>query len=401
MIPSSSARSVLPGLRAVLACLERPTAAPAVGWLDGLRLDSHFQPIFSLSHGRVVGHEALLRATDAHGAAVPPSRFFGVDAFESLCWRDRVVRALHAANYARVAPAAQWLFLNMHPQVFLRAAQDHDDGFLEQFFAHFGLAGPQVVFEVLEEAVQDDSDFTASCELLRSRGCLIALDDFGAGHSNFDRVWRLRPEIVKLDRSLVAHAAVEPRARRVVVQMVSLLHECGALVLMEGVETEAEAFVALESDADLVQGWYFARPQPGLVADDHAGATLGALWSGFGGRWRDQQSAYRERIAPYRNGIGYAAALLAGGRPLADAVQSFLQLPDAEVCYLLGPDGWQIGAYHWGERVAQAAHPAFEPCATRAAPAGAAGPTSAARWRRPDGCRRPGRTARCRARSCA
>ena len=161
MIPSPSARSVLPGLPAVLACLERPSAAPVVGWLDGLRLDSHFQPIFSLSHGRVVGHEALLRATDAHGAAVPPPRFFGIDAFEALCWRDRVVRALHAANYARVAPAAQWLFLNMHPQVFLRAAQDHDDRFLEQFFAHFGLAGPQVVFEVLEEAVQDDSDFAA------------------------------------------------------------------------------------------------------------------------------------------------------------------------------------------------------------------------------------------------
>ena len=47
MIPSPSARSVLPGLPAALACLERPSAAPAVGWLDGLRLDSHFQPIFS------------------------------------------------------------------------------------------------------------------------------------------------------------------------------------------------------------------------------------------------------------------------------------------------------------------------------------------------------------------
>ena len=361
MISPPPARSVLPGLPAVLSCLERPSAAPAVGWLDGLRLDSHFQPIFSLSHGRVVGHEALLRATAADGTPVAPPRFFDVEAFEVLGWRDRVVRALHAANYTRVASPAQWLFLNMHPQVFLRAAQDRDDRFMEQFFEHFGLAGPQVVFEVLEEAVQDDAEFAAAVELLRSRGCLIALDDFGAGHSNFDRVWRLRPEIVKLDRSLVAHAAREPRARRVVVQMVSLLHECGALVLMEGVETEAEAFVALESDADLVQGWYFARPQPDLVHRDHAGPMLGDLWAGFGGRWRDQQSAYRERIAPYRNGIGYAAALLAGGRPLAEAVQSFLQLPDAEVCYLLGPDGRQIGINHWGERVAQAADPAFEP----------------------------------------
>ena len=43
-------------------------------------------------------------------------------------------------------------------------------------------------------------------------------------------------EIVKLDRSVVVRAEVDPHARRIASQMVSLLHECGCLVLMEGIE---------------------------------------------------------------------------------------------------------------------------------------------------------------------
>ncbi|WP_428424833.1 EAL domain-containing protein [Methylibium sp.] len=335
-----------------LACLggiEGPAGRPVTGSHAGHRLASHFQPIFSLSHGRVVGHEALLRATDAAGTAVPPPRFFEGHDCEELLWRDQLVRTMHMANYAKAAPQAQWLFLNLHPQVFLQSPQTTFDACGEAMPRALRLQPAQIVVEVLEDAVRDDADFDAAVETIRAQGGLIALDDFGAGHSNFDRVWRLRPEIVKLDRSLVERAARDLRARRVVVQMTSLLHECGALVLMEGVETEAEAFVALEADADLVQGYFFARPQAALVEPGHACDTLNALWDGFGERWREEDCGYRERIAPYFNAIGYASALLAGGRCLEEAVQSFLELPGTEVCYLLGQDGRQVGVNQWGQ----------------------------------------------------
>ncbi len=354
-------RPAAPDLAAALACLAAPPHAAFAGAYAGHTLASHFQPIFSLSHGRVVGHEALLRASDTSGAALPPPRFFDVDDFDELLRRDRLVRSLHAANYAARRPEGQWLFLNLNPQVFLRGPQGTHDRFETDFLAHFGLRGPQIVIEVLEDAVRDDADFAAAVEQTRAHGCLIALDDFGAGHSNFDRVWRLRPDIVKLDRSLVARAALDVQARRVVVQMVSLLHECGALVLMEGVETEAEAYVALEADADMVQGYYFARPQPALVAPGHASGQLDALWAAFGERWRGESQDYRERIGPYVNAIGYASALLAGGRSFDEAARSFLQLPAAEACYLLGPDGRQIGDNQWAERPPAADAAAFAP----------------------------------------
>lgn len=352
-----------PDLPTALACLHgldggADTAVTARH--AGLRLASHFQPIFSLSHGRAVGHEALLRASDAQGKPLPPPQFFEGHGLDELRWRDQLVRTMHMANYAQAAPEAQWLFLNLHPQVFLQSPASTFEACRDTGPRALRLRPEQIVVEILEDAVRDDADFDAAVAVIRAEGGLIALDDFGAGHSNFDRVWRLRPEIVKLDRSLVERAARDLRARRVVIQMVSLLHECGALVLMEGVETEAEAFVALESDADLVQGYYFARPQPRLVDTGHASATLNALWEGFGQRWREEDGSYRERIAPYFNAIGYASALLAGGRPLEEAAQSFLQLPGAELCYLLGPDGRQVGVNHWSPSPANAGG-AFEP----------------------------------------
>src|SRR5882724_5370995 len=85
----------------------------------GLRLGSHFQPIYSLTHHRVVGHEALLRARDTQtDAAVPPLEVFArcadVDALVRL---DRAARVQHLGAYASGAPG-QWLFLNALPASF-------------------------------------------------------------------------------------------------------------------------------------------------------------------------------------------------------------------------------------------------------------------------------------------
>jgi len=325
----------------------------------GLLMRSRFQPIYSLSHGRVVGHEALLRAEDIAGHAVPPPLALrGDGSFADLVRGDRSARLIHALNFAEMTEPAHWLFFNMQPQVFVALPFLSRDGFQDALMERCGLQGHQLVLEVLEQGVPQGADFDGALRTARAPGSLIALDDFGAGHSNFDRVWRLQPEIVKLDRSLVRRAALEPQARRVVTHMVSLLHQCGALVLME---TQDEAFVALEAFADLVQGDLFARPAATLVALDDAPRALGTLWNDYELRRAEEQRAYRERIRPYSNAIGYASALLAEGRTLAEATATFLKLPRAEVCYLLDRDARQIGDNEWAPQRREVEPLAFAP----------------------------------------
>lgn len=330
--------------------------------LGPLTLSSHFQPIYSLSHGRVVGHEALMRACEPGGAAVSPLAVFAsCDTPVQTAWCDSLTRMMHMANFARDMPAEQWLFLNINPVVFDEIAAGELAETTRNALGYYGLRAEQIVVEVLENAIGDNRRLEEAVDLVRAQGFLVALDDFGAGHSNFDRVWRLRPDIVKLDRSLVSRAATDRRSQRMIAQMVSLLHECGALVLMEGVETEHEALIAVDSDVDMVQGYFFARPSPALVQGRQAPPVLANLYERLEGHRQQQRQARRELLAPYINAMGYAAYLLGAQRQMDEACASFLDLPLADICYQLDAEGRQIGQVAWSRRAVQALSPAYAP----------------------------------------
>jgi EAL domain-containing protein (putative c-di-GMP-specific phosphodiesterase class I) len=264
------------------------------------------------------------------------ARFDGDDARVGL---DRASLLQHLAAYAG-KDADEWLFLNVHPRSLASASGPVIREIADALDAH-GLRPDQVVIEVLESTLPDDADFDRRIDELRELGCLVSLDDFGAGHSNFDRVFRLRPEIVKLDRSVVARAEVDAHARRIASQMVSLLHECGCLVLMEGIETDEGAYTALRCDVDFVQGYHFGRPAPVLAAGAGLHA-LGAAWDRF-----DQQSAsddrvWQEQMSPYKQSIELASVLLAGGASMDEACHRFLSQPGSDMCYLLDKQGRQV-----------------------------------------------------------
>ena len=307
----------------------------------GYRLASHFQPIYSLTHHRAVGHEALLRATSiASGVPVPPLELFAsVDGDDARLSLDCASLLQHLAAYAG-KDADEWLFLNVHPRS-LASPVGPGIGEIAAALSARGLRPEQVVIEVLESTLPDDADFDRRVDELRELGCLVSLDDFGAGHSNFDRVFRLRPEIVKLDRSVVVRAEVDPHALRIASQMVSLLHECGCLVLMEGIETDEGAYTALRCDVDFVQGWHFGRPAPALAS----GAGLHALraaWDRFDRQSVTDDRLWQEQMSPYKQSIELASVLLAGGASMDEACRRFLSHPGSDMCYLLDKQGRQV-----------------------------------------------------------
>jgi EAL domain-containing protein (putative c-di-GMP-specific phosphodiesterase class I) len=326
------------------ACLATRDGHWHAPWAAGT-LGSAFQPIVSLSHRRIVGYEALLRGQDAAGRAVPPLLLFAEQPAEGQLALDELATHLHLRNFAAQHPHAstpQWLFVNLRPASFVSTLQPRSE--LAQALHAVSGQGHQIVVEVTEDMIALDVDFEACAARVRAAGCLLALDDFGAGHSNFDRVWRLQPEIVKLDRSLVQRGALEAKAARVIVQMVSLLHECGSLVLMEGIETPDEAHLALDCDVDLVQGYFFGRPHTALQPEALASPQLATVWHTFKQRSDEASAADRRRIAPYADAIKHAAEQLAADQPLDRACATFLGLADAQLCYLLDSQGNQRGA---------------------------------------------------------
>jgi EAL domain-containing protein (putative c-di-GMP-specific phosphodiesterase class I) len=99
---------------------------------------------------------------------------------------------------------------------------------------------------------------------MRAMGLAIAMDDFGIARSNFDRVAALRPDFVKLDRSILVDAVGDSAARRMLPTVIGILRETGAKVVMEGVEDAAEALLSIESGADFLQGFCLATPSAKL-----------------------------------------------------------------------------------------------------------------------------------------
>lgn len=365
-----------PGYEEIAAALEPAGPELPVGSRRALFgdvcLSSHFQPIYSLSHRRIVGHEALMRGTNKDGVRIPPPELLAQanSNYSTLLFLDRLARANHIHNFAAQPDAEGWLFLNMSPQVFLQGPRLQSGRLVDSLMYATGLTPERIVIEVLEEAVQDNTCFKEAVAFFRSLGFLIALDDFGAGHSNFDRVWNIRPDIVKLDRSLIVQAVRDPKIRYTLPQIASLLHQVGIMVLLEGVETAEEAYIALESDMDFVQGYYFGLPAPNISSV--VCPEINSLWEDYDARWLKDKRDYHEKIAPYFNALGYASVLLSVGRPIEEACRSFLELANSTFCYLLDDKGQQIGVNVWSSNAGPNEDKRFTPLAN----------TRGARWSR-------------------
>jgi EAL domain-containing protein (putative c-di-GMP-specific phosphodiesterase class I) len=324
---------------------------------------SAFQPIVSLTHARVVGHEGLLRAHNGAGEYFPPPLLLDMAiANGEILYLDRLCRTLHTAN----AHAAHegWLFLNIHPESFSRAQQANRKAFMADLLQSNGLHPRTVVIEILEELIEDEDNFRNTVGQLRDLGCLLAIDDFGAGHSNFDRVWQVMPEIVKLDRRFAIQCEADPRARRMLPRIVNMLHEAGALVLLEGIETVTQAMIALESDIDFAQGYYFARPAAEPLPIHQVMPEVIDLWERYELESHHNYRRRRERIAPYEQALVKAAMELAmRSDELAGACKGFLSLADTEFCYLLDGQGQQVGSNVWSSENRQSAAGSYTPIA--------------------------------------
>ncbi|MBV8467567.1 MAG: EAL domain-containing protein [Burkholderiales bacterium] len=332
-------------LDALLGLLQ-PEAGRYVAHHQDFILHSHFQPIYSFAHRRVVGHEGLMRAWGAVGKALSPYTVFASARTEQeLVTLDRLSRLLHARNFSHIGQKAgdppQWLFLNAEPNAFAHAGQY--GRFFPEMLEMLGIAPQTVVVEVLETAIENNRMLTHAVEYFREIGCLIAIDDFGAGHSNVDRIWRLRPDIVKLDRALITDATDSREARQILPGLVNLLHEAGALVLAEGIETQTEALLALEADCDLVQGFYFGMPGPELVAAEDPHPVFESLWVAFNESMQREIEYNQQQLSQYTTSLMKAAARLSEGETIEEASAAFMSLPAAIRCFLLDSTGRQIG----------------------------------------------------------
>jgi len=228
--------------------VEERQAAVRVVLDDPGALRCVFQPVVELERGTIVGYEALSRFSpdDEMG----PAGWFDL---ARSCALGPELQALAVARALAVPdrPEGTWLSVNLDPSVLgSEAVQDvlPDD-----------LRG--VVIEITEQELpSDDGLLQGQLTTLRERGALIALDDAGAGYAGLSHVVRVRPDIVKLDRTLVADVHRDQVRFALIEAFVSFARRTGAQVCAEGIETYEQLEALAEAEVMLGQGYRLARP---------------------------------------------------------------------------------------------------------------------------------------------
>ena len=222
----------------------------------------YFQPIISIRSAKVIGVEALMRSRDENNEPLSPIFVFDQAKKENLSFElDKYVRIKALETFKPLLDANKelLLFLNFESHLLDSKISFHDFAFAS-LANELGIPASRIVIEIKEYQIQDSERLKQFCDFYKERGFLIALDDFGAGNANFDRIATVRPHIVKVDRSIVFNVHQNFIHKEILKSIANMCFNIGALILAEGVEEEEEILRSLKLDIDLFQGFWFARP---------------------------------------------------------------------------------------------------------------------------------------------
>ena len=305
--------------------------------VDNKELYSVFQPIYSFSNQACIGAEVLVRGKDvSNSAPISVVECLSTPITMSRSEYTRSLTRTHLKNWKSKSSDQNWIFLNLDFQLL----DSVDDLCISDLLNDLGINGHELVVEVVESEIQDDVLFQTLIQNIRKSGCLIALDDFGAGHSNVDRIWKVQPDIVKLDRQVLLEATKSIRSQSILRNLTRLIQQSGSIALLEGVETKEQALLAMDVGIDLVQGFYFAKPEKGFVysAGEHLVSQVTEAYAEYQKERKFVEKIQRSGYEPLFESLnGLNSALQLEGEMLCISQLSFVKR-----FYVLDLNGFQI-----------------------------------------------------------
>ena len=205
---------------------------------------------------RIVKYEALVRIQD-HDTLYAPAQFLDIAKKFKLYTRLSTAVVEQSFAFARDNGCPVSINLSMEDienDAFVRQIQEE--------LIRLDIA-PLITFEILEsEYIQDYERMIAFMSDVQRLGCKIAIDDFGSGYSNFVYLRRLRPDILKIDGSLIRNIH-EDRYAQIIVQSINdFAHKLGIATVAEFIHSEDVFGQLKQLNIDYYQGYYLGKPIP-------------------------------------------------------------------------------------------------------------------------------------------
>ena len=220
----------------------------------------HYQPIYSIEEGKVVGFEALLRWRDPEEGLVPPYKFIGL--LEELGLIKEVGEWVLEKSFS---VSKRWSELyGIYVSVNVSPRQFSDRDFVRKVLStanRVGVDGENIVLEITEGSLIENPDESVNIlKKLKAKKFRIAIDDFGTGYSSLAYLKKLPIDIIKVDMTFTQNMLHSNIDRSIVKAVIDLSHSMGLKSLAEGVESEEQLNLLRELGCELAQGYLFGRP---------------------------------------------------------------------------------------------------------------------------------------------
>lgn len=223
----------------------------------------YYQPIVELATQKIVKAEALVRWNHPEYGIVSPAIFIPLAEETGLIneigrWvLEEVATQIHTWNTAHG--------INMQVSVNVSPIQLNgptEDDWVNHL-AKIAINGHQIVLEVTEGSLLDDSEYVAA-KLFEYRGAKmqVAIDDFGTGYSALSYLKKFQVDYIKIDKSFVDAIDQDTKDAAICEAIIVMAHKLELSVIAEGIETASQKEVLLKAGCDFGQGYLFSKPLP-------------------------------------------------------------------------------------------------------------------------------------------
>jgi len=221
-----------------------------------------FQPIVSLRDKRIVGYEALSRGICSEtGRMIPPLELFEMARGEEKDLElDRLCRKTALKSFKTIPEYEKYiLFLNLDTSILDKCCTDTTKS-TKEFTDEVGLDYSSISLEIVESKIENNNKLAKFVDNYRKLGYYVSLDDFGAMHSNMNRIILSKPDIIKIDMGLIRNVHDNYYQQSIIKSIIDIAKKTGALTLAEGLESMDDIIKSYELGIDLYQGFYFYKP---------------------------------------------------------------------------------------------------------------------------------------------
>ena len=226
--------------------------------LNEYKIVSHFQPIINNKSKEIEKYESLVRLVDENEEILSP--YFFLDIAKKGKYYSQITAMVLDNSFEALKNTTMDISINLSA---LDIEKESTRKKLFELLEEHKEYSSRVVFELLEdESVKDFNTIKEFIYDVKKVGVKIAIDDFGAGYSNFERLLDYQPDILKIDGCLIKNIETDSYSLSVVKTIVSFAKEQNILTIAEFVENEAIFNILNDLDIDYSQGYYFGKPSP-------------------------------------------------------------------------------------------------------------------------------------------